>query len=147
MVELANPTNDPYVRFTEIGHSLHRAKKHVDSVSENAMEQFTVLAALTGELIEKLNLSNRLPANGHTLVSNLPGPRGPRYLKGARVEQNYPISVLVPGLRMNITLLSCADILNFGIVATKDLENLDLLARFIKEEFKQLEEAVVSTGA
>ena len=70
------------------------------------MEQFTVLTALTGELIEKLKLSNRLPANGHTLVSNLPGPGEPRYMKGARVEQMYPISVLVPGLRMNITLFS-----------------------------------------
>ena len=143
LVELANPTDDPYTRFTEVGHSLHRTKKHVESVQGSAMEQFSVLSALTGELIEKLRLSNHLPANGHALVSNLPGPKGTRYLKGARVEQNYPISILVPGLRMNITLFSCGGILNFGIVATRDLENLDSLARLIKEEFIHLEEAVV----
>ena len=144
LVKLANPTEDPFQRHSEVGHSLHKVKQHVESVRGDSMEQFTVLTALTGELIEKLHLSNRLPANGHTLVSNLPGPREPRYLKGARVEQMYPISVLVPGLRMNITLFSCAGILNIGIVATKDLQNLDQLARFISEEFDSLEDAVLS---
>jgi diacylglycerol O-acyltransferase len=142
LVELANPTDDPYQRLSEIGHSLHRVKKHINSVSGNAMEQFTVLTALTGEVIEKLKLSNRLPANGHVLVSNLPGPPEPRYLKGARLEQMYPVSVLVPGLRMNITLFSCGGILNFGIVATKDLGNLDRLAQLIREEFELLKNAI-----
>ena len=142
LVELANPTDDPYQRLSEIGHSLHRVKKHVNSVSGSAMEQYTVLTALAGEAIEKLKLSNRLPANGHVLVSNLPGPPEPRYLKGALLEQMYPVSVLVPGLRMNVTLFSCGGVLNFGIVATKDLPDLDTLAIYIKEEFELLKEAV-----
>lgn len=142
LVELANPTDDILQRHSEVGHSLHRVKQHIESVRGDSMEQFTVLTGLAGELIEKLRLSNRLPTNGHTLVSNLPGPGGSRYLKGARVEQMYPFSLLVPGLRMNITLFSCGGILNIGIVATKDLEDLDLLARFIREEFDLLSCAV-----
>ena len=43
---------------------------------------------------------------------------------------------------MNVTLFSCSGILNFGIVATKHLQKLDLLAGFIEEEFAHLEEAV-----
>ncbi|MBT8049162.1 MAG: DUF1298 domain-containing protein [Xanthomonadales bacterium] len=144
LVQLAEPTDDPYKRHNEVGHSLHQVKQHIESVRGDSMEQFTVLTALTGELIEKLHLSNRLPANGHTLVSNLPGPPDTRYLKGARVEQMYPFSLLVPGLRTNITLFSCGGILNIGIVATKDLENLDQLARFIREEFDFLESAVLN---
>ena len=54
------------------------------------------------------------------------------------MEQMYPISTLLPGLHMNITLFSCGGILNIGIVATKDLPELDLLARYIKEEFRNL---------
>jgi diacylglycerol O-acyltransferase len=90
---------------------------------------------LTGEVIERLKLSDRLPTHGHILVSNLPGPRESLYLKGAKVEQMYPISTLLPGLHMNITLFSCGGILNIGIVATNDLPQLDLLAQYIKEEF------------
>jgi len=144
LVELANPTDDVLKRHTEVGHSLHRVKQQIQSVRGDSMEQFTVLTALTGELIEKLHLSNRVPANGHTLVSNLPGPRDVRYIKGARVEQNYPFSLLVPGLRTNITLFSCGGILNIGIVATRDLEDLDLLARYIREEFDLLQNAVLN---
>jgi hypothetical protein len=144
LVELARPTDDPYRRLSDIGHSLHKVKQHINSVPGDSMEQFTVLTALAGEVIEKLHLSNRLPANGHTLVSNLPGPQEPRYLKGARVEQMYPVSTLVPGLRMNITLFSCGGILNFGIVATRDLPELNSLALYIREEFSKLENEVLN---
>ena len=90
-------------------------------------------------LIERLKLSNRLPTHGHTLVSNLPGPPESLYIKGAEVEQMCPISTLLPGLHMNITLFSCSGILNIGIVATKDLPELDLLAQYIREEFHILQ--------
>jgi len=141
LVELANPTDDPFRRLQDIGHSLQKVRNLVDSVPGDAMQQYTVISALTAEMIDKLRLSDRIPATGHTLVSNVPGPTQALYLKGAKLEQNYPISILVPGLRMNITLFSCSGILNFGIVATRDLAQLYLLADFIEEEFAHLKEA------
>lgn len=140
LVELANPTDDPLRRLQEIGHSLHKVKQQVANVRAESMQQYTVIIALAGELIEKMKLSDRLPTNGYTLVSNVPGPAHPLYIKGAKLEQIYPISILVPGLRMNITLFSCAGVLNLGIVATRDLEDLDRLASYIREEFDLLKE-------
>jgi len=144
LVELANPENDPVRRLQDIGHSLHKVRNQIDSVPGDAMQQYTVISALTMELIDKLNLNDRIPATGHTLVSNVPGPTKTLYLKGAKLEQNYPISVLVPGLRMNITLFSCSGMLNFGIVSTRDLERLELLGTYIEEEFRAIEAAVKS---
>jgi len=144
LVELADPANDPVRRLQDIGHSLHKVRNQIDSVRGDAMQQYTVISALTMELIDKLHLNDRIPATGHTLVSNVPGPTKTLYLKGAKLEQNYPISILVPGLRMNITLFSCSGILNFGIVATKDLRQLDLLAVYVEEEFRAIEAAVKS---
>ena len=108
----------------------------------DAFEQFTILIAGVSEVLEKLGLSDKLPGNGHTVVSNVPGPTEKLYVKGSEVERMYPISTLVPGLRMNITLFSCGGILNFGIVATKDLRDLDSLAKYIKDEFNRLDQAV-----
>jgi diacylglycerol O-acyltransferase / wax synthase len=142
LVELAAPTDDPVRRLQDIGHSLQKARRLVEDVPGDAMQQYTVISALTAEMIDKLRLSDRIPATGHTLVSNVPGPPGTLYLKGAKLEENYPISILVPGLRSNITLFSCSGILNFGIVATRDLQDLDLLADFIGEEFAHLKGAV-----
>jgi WS/DGAT/MGAT family acyltransferase len=141
LVELAEPTDDVLVRHQEIGHSLANVKNEINAVPGDAMQQYTVLVALAGELVGKLHLADRLPTHGHTLVSNLPGPRGQRYLKGAAVEESYPISTLVPGLRMNITLFSCGGVLNIGIVATRDLKNLDRLAELIGEEFRGFQAA------
>jgi len=141
LVELANPTDDPFRRLQEVGHSLHNVKHQVANIRGDSMQQYTVMLALAGELLEKIKLSDRLPTNGHTLVSNVPGPAHTLYLKGARLEQMYPVSVLVPGLRMNITLFSYDGILNIGIVATGDLKELDHLADLIREEFRLLKAA------
>ena len=142
LVDLAKPTDDPYLRLREIGFTLRNVRNQIDGVPGTAIEQYTVLAAMAGELLEKLKLTDLFPANGHTLVSNVPGPKNPLYLKGARVEQMFPISTLAPGLRMNITLFSFSGILHFGIVATRDLQELDRLAVYIEEEFRNTEKAV-----
>jgi WS/DGAT/MGAT family acyltransferase len=145
LVELGSPSADRIRRLQDVGHSLQKVRHLVDSVPGDAMQQYTVISALTAEMIDKLHLSDRIPATGHTLVSNVPGPPQALYLKGARLEQSYPISILVPGLRMNITLFSCSGILNFGIVATRDLDQLDVLASCIEQEFEGLKEALHST--
>jgi WS/DGAT/MGAT family acyltransferase len=142
LVELAQPDTDVYARHQEIGYSLRNVKSQMKTIPDISLQQHTVLVALAGEVIGKLKLSDNLPTTGHTLVSNLPGPRDQLYLSGAKLEQSYPISLLVPGLRMNITLFSCGDILNFGIIATKDLDRLDNLANYISEEFDNLSKAV-----
>ena len=104
------------------------------------------IAAGVSEVIDKLQLTDRLPTNGHAVVSNVPGPKQMLYLKGSRVERNFPISTLSPGLRLNITMFSYAGILHFGLVSTHDLENLQDLADQITEEFELLENAVKKAG-
>lgn len=142
LVKLAEPTDDPFVRLREIGFTLRNVRNQIDGVPGTSVEQYSVLSAMLGELIDKVGLSDTLPVNGHTLVSNVPGSKTPLYLKGAKLEQMYPISTLAPGLRMNITLFSYAGKLHFGIVATQDMEELDTLAQYMEEEFQNLESAV-----
>lgn len=146
LVDLAQPTNDPYKRLREIGYKLRNVKNQVASVPGDSFEQFTVLAAGVSEVIDKLQLTDRLPGNGHAVVSNVPGPINPLYLKRSQVERMYPISTLSPGLRLNITMFSYAGILHFGLVATRDLENLQSLADLIVAEFELLEEAVQASS-
>ena len=142
LVELAQPGQTPYRRLREIGFKLQSVKHQVAGIPAVAFEQFTFLAGGVSEAINKLGLTDALPSNGHAVVSNLPGPDSPRYLQGSRVERMYPISTLSPGLRLNITMFSYDGILHFGIVATRDLPELQSLADRIVEEFQDLERAV-----
>lgn len=142
LVKLADPTDDPFVRLREIGFTLRNVRNQIDGVPGSSVSQYTIMSALVGEAIEKLNMSETLPTNGHTLVSNLPGSFDKLYLRGAELQEMYPISTLTPGLHMNITLFSYAGKLHFGIVATRDMEDLDMLAQYMEEEFQNLETAV-----
>ena len=54
------------------------------------------------------------------MISNVPGPRDPLFCAGAKLEANYPVSVVVDGVGLNITVMSYLDHLDFGIVADRD---------------------------
>ena len=54
------------------------------------------------------------------VISNVPGPREPLFCAGARLEAHYPVSAIVDGVGLNITVLSYRDHLDFGIIADRD---------------------------
>lgn len=144
LVDLAQPTTDPYRRLRDISFKLQNVKYQVSGIPAVSFEQFTVLAGTVSEAINKLNLTDMLPTNGHAVVSNVPGPDTPRYVRGSKVETMYPLSTLSPGLRLNITMFSYDGTLHFGLVATRDLPDLQSLADGIVTEFGKLEKVVDS---
>jgi hypothetical protein len=141
-VELSPPTDDPYVRLRNIGFSLRNVRVMVDSVAPAAIETYTIVTGLIGQLAEMLKLSERVPPTGNTLVSNVPGPTQRMYLKGAPLEEMHPISTLPPSNLLNITLFSYAGQLQFGLIATDQLPNLKALGAYIGQAFDELEQAV-----
>ncbi len=76
------------------------------------------VAALAARRAMDLMARTRPPVN--LAISNVPGPRDPLYLAGARLEANYPVSVVVDGVGLNITVMSYRDHLDFGIVADRE---------------------------
>jgi hypothetical protein len=54
------------------------------------------------------------------VISNVPGPRVPLYCAGARLTAHYPVSVIVDGVGLNITVMSYLDHLDFGIVTDRE---------------------------
>ena len=142
LVELSPPTDDPYIRLRNIGYSLRNVRAMVDSVAPAAIESYTLVMGLMGQIGEMLNLSDRMPPMGNTLVSNVPGPNKFLYIKGAKMEEMHPISTLPPSNLLNITLFSYVDTLNFGLIATEELPNLDRLGEYILEAFDELENTV-----
>ena len=51
------------------------------------------------------------------VISNVPGPRDPLYAAGAQLLHYYPVSTIVDGQGLNITVQSYLDTLDFGLVA------------------------------
>ena len=89
-------------------------------------------------------LGNRVNMPVNLVISNVPGPRQPLYLQGgAKLKHFYPVSTIVEGQGLNITVQSYLDTLDFGLVSCRELvpdlwhlvdlcvEELDVLAAAI----------------
>ena len=54
------------------------------------------------------------------VISNVPGPRDPLYCAGAQMQANFPVSVVIDGVGLNMTVMSYRDHMDFGIIADRD---------------------------
>ncbi|MDZ7590227.1 MAG: wax ester/triacylglycerol synthase family O-acyltransferase [Rubrivivax sp.] len=68
-------------------------------------------------LYGKARVADRIPQVANVVISNVPGPPVPLYMAGAKMLTNYPTSIVVHGLALNITVQSYDRSLDFGLMA------------------------------
>jgi diacylglycerol O-acyltransferase / wax synthase len=68
-------------------------------------------------LYGKAKVAERIPQVANVVISNVPGPPVPLYLAGAKMITNYPTSIVVHGIALNITVQSYDQNLDFGLMA------------------------------
>jgi hypothetical protein len=102
----------------------------------------------------RAKVAERLPAFASVAISNVPGPPVPLYLAGARMLANYPTSIVVHGVGLNITVQSYDRSLDVGLMACAEaLPEVHELAEGIAlalDELRALplpESAATSRGA
>ena len=141
MMLAALPTNlpDPGDRLDAMHEAMRAAKDQHGAIPASLLAdvgQFALpaLANQAWRLSARLRLLERVsPFN--LIVSNIPGPRVPLYLAGAQLLAFYPVSALVDGQGLNITVMSYRDNLHFGLIACSDLvPDLDVMAGYLCDE-------------
>src|SRR3954452_10610777 len=91
------------------------------------------------QLTFRLSTSGAGRPNWNLVISNVPGPQFPLYLAGARLEANYPVSVITDGMGLNITVTSYRGHMDFGIVADRDqMPDVWRLIDWLHDELKEL---------
>ena len=75
------------------------------------------LLARAARVTARIAVTRGLEAPLNLIISNVPGSPLPLYLAGAKLEAQYPISAIIDGSGLNITLLSYRDQLDFGVVS------------------------------
>ncbi len=90
-------------------------------------------------LYGKAKVADRIPQVANVTISNVPGPPVPLYLAGARMVCNYPTSIVVHGVALNITVESYDKQMDFGLVAdAKAMPDARALAHAIEIAFEDL---------
>jgi diacylglycerol O-acyltransferase / wax synthase len=86
----------------------------------------------------KSGIADKLPTVANVAISNVPGPQVPLYLAGARMVTFHPLSIVMHGLALNITIQTYAGRVDFGIVADKKaVPHLQDLADDLEAAFEE----------
>jgi diacylglycerol O-acyltransferase / wax synthase len=83
-------------------------------------------------------LASKLPMVANLVISNVPGAPVPLYLAGAEFLSFHPLSIIMHGLGLNITIQTYAGRVDFGIIADKKaLPHATDLANAIEAAFAE----------
>ena len=88
-------------------------------------------------------LSARLPMPSNLVISNVPGPQVPLYLAGARMLTFHPLSIVMHGVALNITVQTYAGSVDFGLIADAHAvptAHLQSIAGALGQAFAQAQE-------
>ncbi len=142
-VKLAHGYNDPYMRLRQIIENHRIVKRAAKRSHPAAFSYYTILIQSFALLFEILRMSDIVRPIANILISNVPGPKDIRYFGDAKLEAIYPISTIVPGGGVNITLLTYGDVANVGIVCTDlKIKSLESMAHYFNDAFDVLEKSV-----
>jgi diacylglycerol O-acyltransferase len=149
MLSTVLPTDepDPVARLVRVHQAMASSKEMFQALPAERLTDFAefpppAVFARAMRLSARLRLGSRLTP-GNLVISNVPGPRQPLYAAGARLEHYYPVSVIMEGQGLNITVQSYLDRLDFGLVACPELvPDVDDLLRAILGQIGALEQLV-----
>jgi diacylglycerol O-acyltransferase len=143
MANLATDEPDTMTRLDIISKSTKDAKKELVDVSASAATNFAFLAQGLVAVMNHLNISRMMPPAANLIISNVPGPREPLYFGQAKLKATYPLSVLIDGQALNITVVSYCDSIHFGLMACQDtIPDLNLLADYIESAIDDIKGAI-----
>jgi diacylglycerol O-acyltransferase len=132
-------------RFRTIQQSMQAGKEVYAGLSAGEAALFTQLTSSPLVLTTLLGVGQLFPAY-NLIISNVPGPRKPMYWNGARLEGIYPASIVVHGQALNITLVSYAQQIDFGIIACRrTMPHVQRLLDLLEDALAELEEITVPT--
>jgi diacylglycerol O-acyltransferase / wax synthase len=122
LVSLGTHIADPRKRFEHVKAATTAMKATMGSVKSILPTDFPSLGMpwlieAATSLYGKAKLADRIPQVANVVISNVPGPPVPLYMAGAKMMTNYPTSIIVHGMGLNITVQSYDHSLDFGLMA------------------------------
>jgi diacylglycerol O-acyltransferase len=139
LANLATHIDDPIERFGHIKRSMELSKKRLSRMSQAEIVNYlSIIMAPSG-----INMATGIaPKWGsfNVTISNVPGPKKTLYWNGARLEGMYPVSIVLDGQALNITLTSYVDKLEVGLIACRrTLPHMQRLLDYLEQGLKELE--------
>jgi WS/DGAT/MGAT family acyltransferase len=153
VVNLGTHIADPAKRLAHVLAATAAMKNNLGAMKSLMPTDFPSLGVpwlmeSLSNLYAKARVADRLPAIANVTISNVPGPTVPLYMAGAKMLTNYPTSIVVHGVALNITVQTYNESLEFGLIACGEaMPEVAELARHVQaafDEFQALPASVVA---
>ncbi|CAM4242609.1 Putative diacyglycerol O-acyltransferasec/MT3848 [Mycobacterium basiliense] len=144
LCNLATHLDDPDQRLATIHSSMRDNKAVLAQLPRTQAIALGMSTTLAPTLLGTLpGIGTSIAPSFNVCISNVPGVRDPLYRNGARLDGNYPMSIVTDGQALNITLATSADSLDFGLVGCRRaVPHLQRLLGHLETSLKELESAV-----
>jgi WS/DGAT/MGAT family acyltransferase len=119
LCNLATNERDPGMRLAAIRESMQQGKDSLASMSRLQITAVSALAMAPTVLGTMFGAYRLLPPPFNVTISNVPGPRKPLWMGGARLDASYPLSIPTVGQALNMTVTSYVDNLEFGLTGCR----------------------------
>ncbi len=127
VVELPTDEPDPLARLRTVARTGRQARALHDrtGVAEavTGLSELAVpgLAAAAARLANAARVTDWVAPAVNLVVSSVPGPTFPLYLRGARLLAAYPASIVTDGFGLNVTALGTEHTHDVGLTACREL--------------------------
>ena len=143
LANLATHKEDPLERLNLIRRSVQNAKQRFKRMT--ASEILNYSAFVYGPAGLNI-LSGAMPKRQafNIVISNVPGPTEPLYWNGAKLDALYPVSIVLDGQALNITMTSYLDKLEVGLTGCRNaLPKMQTLLTHLEDEIQRFEKLVL----
>ena len=144
LADLATNEADPARRLARVQASMDRAKTNFRAIPAEALQDFTqfappAIAARAMRMYSRLRIADRTAPPFNLVISNVPGPSTRSTPPAPSLMHFYPVSALVDGQGLNMTVQSYNGNLDFGFVADRELvPDVWLLTDLLQESMAEL---------
>jgi diacylglycerol O-acyltransferase len=140
LCNLATNLENPDDRLEAITSSMRATKEVMADRPGVQLAAMGVLTAVGPSVLTRIPGSSSAPPPYNVVISNVPGPRERLYWNGAELEAIYPLSIPTENMALNITCLSYADHLEFGLVGCRQaVPKLQRLLDYLEDSLQELE--------
>lgn len=142
VVNLATNRPDGATRLEEIAYSSRSNKRLLRELTPTQILAYSAMQMLplTVSSLPGGIKFGRPPFN--VIVSNVPGPRKQMYFNGAKLDGIYPVSIVMDGQALNITLCSRNRYLDFGLIGCRtSMPHLQRLLTHLESALAELEQS------
>jgi hypothetical protein len=123
---LETHVDDPVERLLAIHAGTRGAKEMQQAMAADKIMNLTDtmspgLVGLAARMYTGARLEDRTPPVFNLIISNVPGPPFDLYMAGARITGIYPMGPLLYGAGLNITVMSNATGVDFGVLTCREV--------------------------